>query len=58
MDKKKKTKKEINIITCHWPINYGAVLQAYALQNYIIELGYNVKIIDYIPVYAKKIEKD
>ena len=43
---------EINIITCHWPINYGAVLQAYALQKYIADLGYDVKIIDYIPPYA------
>ena len=43
---------EINIITCHWPINYGAVLQAYALQKYIANLGYDVKIIDYIPPYA------
>lgn len=51
---KNKEKTEVNIITCHWPINYGAVLQAYALQNYILELGYDVKIIDYIPTYAKE----
>lgn len=36
------------IITFHCSHNYGSVLQAYALQSIINELGYNCKIINYI----------
>lgn len=40
--------KQVGIITFHSSDNYGAVLQAYALQHYIEEaLGYNVEIVDY-----------
>lgn len=39
--------KKIGIITWHYYNNYGSVLQAYALQSAIEELGYNVKIINY-----------
>ena len=39
--------KNIGIITFHCSYNYGSVLQAYALQKYLINNGYNVKIIDY-----------
>lgn len=39
--------KKIGIITFHCSYNYGSVLQAYALQKYLINNGYNVKIIDY-----------
>lgn len=39
--------KNIGIITFHCSYNYGSVLQAYALQQYLIKQGYNVKIIDY-----------
>ena len=39
--------KNIGIITFHCSYNYGSVLQAYALQKYLIKQGYNVKIIDY-----------
>ena len=39
--------KNIGIITFHCSYNYGSVLQAYALQKYLINSGYNVKIIDY-----------
>lgn len=40
--------KQVGIITFHSADNYGAVLQAYALQHYIeISSGYNVEIIDY-----------
>lgn len=38
---------KIGIITFHNAINYGAALQAYALQNAIKKLGYEVDIIDY-----------
>ena len=40
---------KIGIITFHWATNYGAVLQAYALQNYLIKAGNEVHIIDYVP---------
>ena len=39
----------IGIVTTHYALNYGAVLQAFALQNYISSLGYNCEIIDYRP---------
>lgn len=41
-------KIRIGIITFHCSYNYGSVLQAYALQNYLLAIGYDVKIIDYI----------
>lgn len=40
---------KVMIITCHTPYNYGAVLQAYALQTYIEKSHQDVKIIDYCP---------
>lgn len=40
----------IGIITFHWPENYGAVLQAYALQSYLEDKGHDVKIINYKPL--------
>ena len=40
---------KIGIITFHWATNYGAVLQAYALQTYLSELGHDVEIINYRP---------
>ena len=41
---------KIGIITFHWPENYGAVLQAYALQSYFDDKGHDVKIINYKPL--------
>lgn len=41
----------INTITCHNVYNYGASLQAYALQHYLEMLGHEVKIIDFQPYY-------
>jgi hypothetical protein len=49
----KKTKK-IGILTFHFADNYGAVLQVYALQTYLLSLGHEVKIIDYHPDYVTK----
>ena len=49
-----KTKK-VGIITFHRALNYGAVLQAYALSTYIDQLGINCEIINY---YCPKIESD
>ena len=45
---------KIGIITFHRAANYGAVLQAYALQFYLTEKGNEVEIIDY---RCKEIEK-
>lgn len=41
--------KKIGILTFHWATNYGAVLQSYALQHYLIDIGYDTEIIDYVP---------
>lgn len=41
--------KKIGILTFHRAHNYGAVLQAYALQEYVASLGYDVSIVDYKP---------
>jgi hypothetical protein len=42
---------KIGILTYHRAHNYGAVLQAFALQTYIIERGHKAEIIDYWPNY-------
>lgn len=41
--------KTIGIMTFHWATNYGAVLQAFSLQEYLFGIGYDVKVIDYFP---------
>lgn len=40
---------KIGILTFHWATNYGAVLQTYALQTYLISQGHDVCIINYKP---------
>lgn len=40
---------KIGILTFHWATNYGAVLQSYALQTYLISQGHDVEIINYKP---------
>lgn len=40
---------KIGILTFHWATNYGAVLQAYALQTYLSNMGHEVEIINYRP---------
>lgn len=40
---------KIGIITFHWSTNYGAILQAYALQEYLKLSGNEVCVIDYKP---------
>lgn len=40
-------------ITCHDVFNYGASLQAFALQHYLEMQGHQVKIIDYHPSYLQ-----
>ena len=40
---------DFNIVTFHREYNYGAVLQAYALQEFIKKIGFSAGIYDYIP---------
>lgn len=40
---------KIGILTFHWVANYGAILQAWALQTYLSRLGHEVYLIDYRP---------
>ena len=44
----------VGILTLHNAINYGATLQALALQKYIEELGVDVEIIDYRNKHIEK----
>lgn len=48
----------IGTLTFHKVNNFGAVLQAYALQTYITRLGYDSEIIDYIPIKVSKSSKE
>lgn len=41
--------KKIDIITLHRVVNYGSVLQTYALQETLKEKGNEVEVIDYYP---------
>ncbi len=41
--------KKIATITFHWCNNYGAVLQAYALQQFLLSNGFDTEIINYLP---------
>ena len=41
--------KKVGILTFHKAHNYGALLQAFALQETIKSLNYNVEIVDYCP---------
>ena len=40
--------RKIGILTFHRAINYGAQLQAYALQQVISRLGADCELVDYI----------
>lgn len=44
-------KKKISIITIHHIHNFGSVFQAWALCQYLIDRGYDAKLIDYRPEY-------
>lgn len=43
----------IGILTYHCAHNYGAVLQCYALQEYLKSLGHEVCVVHYRPTYLK-----
>lgn len=47
--------KKVGIITYHRSINYGAMLQAYALRHTVQELGYDAEVIDYGKIGQNKI---
>lgn len=42
-----KNKKKVYTVTFHLANNYGAMLQAYALQKFLLNNGYDAKIINY-----------
>lgn len=50
-------KKKIGILTFHRAINYGGVLQCFALYKYLQEKGYDVDVVDYRPDYIEKWRK-
>ena len=43
----------VKTITCHNVYNYGASLQAFALQHYLESLGHDVEIINFRPWYNR-----
>ena len=45
---------KIGILTFHCAHNYGAVLQCYALQETLRQMGHEVEVIDYRPDYLVK----
>lgn len=44
--------KSVGTITFHWANNYGAVLQAFALQRHLLKTGFDTEIIHYLPFRA------
>lgn len=46
-----KNKFKVGVVTYHRANNYGAVLQAYALCEYLHKIGCNSEIVDYWPKY-------
>lgn len=40
---------KIGILTFHWVTNYGAVLQTFALQSFLEDLGHEVYVVNYKP---------
>lgn len=45
---------KVGILTFHYSCNYGGVLQSYALQKVLEEMGHDVRIIDFVPSYYRK----
>ena len=48
---------KIGILTFHNALNYGAVLQCYALQHYLQEKGHDVEVIDYRAPFIEEQKK-
>lgn len=45
---------KVGIITFHFPHNYGAMIQAYAMQQNLRIMGHEAYIVDYCPKYHTK----
>lgn len=45
---------KVGIITAHWPHNYGAVLQTYALCKTLENLGHESEVIDFMTEFQEK----
>lgn len=45
---------KIGILTFHWATNYGAVLQCYAMQEYLRNQRHDVEVINYKPRHQDK----
>ena len=50
-------RKKTGVITFHNAINYGALLQTYALQTCLISMGYESVVINYSNENINKIRK-
>lgn len=48
-------KKKVGILTFYNAMNYGAILQCYALQTEIESMGCDVEVVDYTPEYFNKV---
>ena len=46
-------KEKVGILTWHDPTNCGSALQAYALHQYIRQLGFDARIIRYVPQWCR-----
>lgn len=46
-------KPKVEILTIHFGINHGSVLQCYALSKTLRELGAEVEVVDYVPARYK-----
>lgn len=44
---------KVGILTFHWCYNYGAVIQAWALQTYLSDCGHEAVIINYEPTHTR-----
>lgn len=44
---------KVGILTFHYAHNYGAMLQAYALESYLKDCGHDASIINYVPDYMR-----
>ena len=46
--------KSVGILTFHASHNYGSMLQAYALQQTVLDMGYKCEIINFRPERQKQ----
>ncbi|MGZ0656454.1 polysaccharide pyruvyl transferase family protein [Coraliomargarita sp. W4R72] len=49
-----KNERRVGVLTFHRSANYGAVLQAYALQKCLKSIGFSPSLIDYIPAQKSR----